>query len=294
MLSLSLEPAVIEVGGRTPVVVRLTNSAATELSQIRLSFRLPEGLELLRGQTSLLVQRLRPGETLAVPLVVQARRAGRLALEQLNLSFRDAQGRPRRYEGEVPAWIAQAARPTAPPPPPAPARLELVLAPDVLRQGLWTLLKVTVRNHGPGAAQRIRLWTPDPRWQAQPAELERLLPEEQADLLVNLKPLEAGELSLTWHLRYELADGTVEEQHFPVIVSVEKPESAPSTVTQIGQVWQIGGDVGLIKQAGQQPGQVGSGDPLRRCPVCHEPLSGLAYQRFCDHCGAELTVPPVS
>lgn len=314
MIRLTAEPAVIQVGVRTPAALRLTNRAAGELSQIRLSFRLPEGLELLRGQTSLTVQRLPPGETAQVPLVIQARRAGQQPVQQLNLSFRDWQGRIHRYEGEPPAWVAQVAEPAPPPPPPPPAPLELSWTWSALCLETWSLGEIVVSNPGPGVARRVRISSADPRAEVQPAEPEHLsasfrtapgrapgqpgteaglpaepedlLPGQEARLRLNLKPLEMGELSLAWRVRYELADGSVQERLFRMVVRVEKPKQPPASVTQISQVWQISGDVGLIKQTGTQPMPGGEPSQPTRCPSCGRPAP--PSQRFCEQCGARL------
>lgn len=107
MLELRLTPDHLEVGVRTNGHLCLTNRSPSRLSLIRLAFRAPSGVRLLRGQTTLDIPRLEPGETVQVPLVVEGVAPGSFALEQLNLSFRDPQGQTQRFDGQAPRWLVR-------------------------------------------------------------------------------------------------------------------------------------------------------------------------------------------
>jgi len=283
MLELSLVPSKLVEGVRTCCVLRVLNRSSECVYMVRLAFRLPNKLHLLRGDLALMLDRLHAGERAEVALEIKALAAGTFPLEQINLSFRDAKGRPHRFDGPAPGWEV---RPFVPSPAPIrpvtrPAELDLMLPSPTLTLGKWALLAGELHNHGPGLARQITITTNDRRWEIQSPKVFELPVGASLSFAVNIKPLEAGEVMLNLKIISELSDGSRRTDAWTQTMRVVGPTDAQEEQVHIGQVWQITGDVGLIKQTGYST-------DFPRCPSCGAPLAGDATQLFCSQCGARL------
>ena len=300
MLELYLEPVSIERGHRVDGSVCIANRSAGRLSLIRLAFRPPDGVRLWRGKTRVTVQRMKPGQVVKLPLVIEGIVCGEHGLQQLNLIYRDTEGRPQQYAGTGPHWeVREPQRRQPPSPASASLQLELNLPEEGLLTGSWALLRGTLYNGGPGLARRIRLVLADDRWELRPPEVLTLSSGEAVPVSLNLLPLSAGDMSLDLNLCYELSDGSARRKHHARLLRVGTPDGTRSQGGGTGQVITIGGDGVVIShqgtpaakpavsaRAGDDKTAVGE-PPQEPCP--HRRAHESPDYVFCPDCGQALS-----
>jgi len=115
VIDLSIHPTEMAINESTKVTLRLTNTGVGTCTNVRLTFRFPPEILLVRGKKRLQIARLGKGESYEHDLHLKARRTGEFQFSSSNFSYRDPFGQSVR-----PPQTKRSLHVVKPPPPPPP------------------------------------------------------------------------------------------------------------------------------------------------------------------------------
>jgi hypothetical protein len=186
VIAVSVHPGEIPVDWPVEMTLRLTNTGVGACTNVRLTFRLPLEILLIRGRRQVQVARLGRGEHHDHLLQVRARKEGAFRLVSTNFSYRDPAGRGRRVpETAVPLRVVAPVRVPIP-------ELELALETASLPLGEWSPLSGRIVNTGEVPAYGVTLSVAGPSLQAHGEMVGDLPPGDVLPFTLSTRVTEAG------------------------------------------------------------------------------------------------------
>lgn len=151
MIEIDVLPGRIPVGV-ADLEVRLANNEPEPYLNVRFTIRLPVGIMRLRGQESITVNRLSPGQSVVLPLRVQADSAGCYQLTSPNFSYRDHTGHSHRVNGFTAEIIVDPRSDPAP-----ESKVAVELKTTELPLGEWSTLRSRISNIGDADVTELKM-----------------------------------------------------------------------------------------------------------------------------------------
>ncbi len=260
MIALSVQPNQIPFDQPTDIVLRLINHDSGPCTSIRITFRMPKELLLIRGNRKCQLQLLTAGSLHELFFRVRAKSLGEFSILAANFSYQDQSGRVQRIlDGKITLSVI---RPTTIVKP----TIQIVLNPQNLEARKWLALVGIITNTGHGAVKNINLSAEGPTLSVRNITINDLKAGETKSFTLTVRVEEAGprfpiDIVTTFHDEND----QVYRRKWQQYIVVREIKQAPTFSQQTniygsitGQVHTGEGDINTSSNVEQSPNNLTS------------------------------------
>ena len=201
-----VQPLVVPVNGTVSVTITVKNTGEEVARELRVTDTFPEQFfELVSGETTFSRGVLRAGETVTFSYVLRAKIEGRAPIDRATVEYIDETGASRHTQSN-PGGIVSIVIPEI--------EYEIVEKPEAYEiVGSYVVYRVSIRNKGTGIARDVKIVVQLPETlmivsagegcdieetsNRVEFEVQELPPNEEKELLLELRPLTTGKYNIT-------------------------------------------------------------------------------------------------
>ena len=230
MIQVSVRPDTLVAGQAAVLRIGLSNTGQGTCSDVFFRLKLPPGMALVSGTTTIDVKEIPPQHEHAHQVTVRPGAAGEVEVGTTNFAYRDEDGVGQRHDWRASIRV-QAAR-AAPPPPaqtrsPGQSRLTVSYGGGKLAPDEWDSLDIVLRNATGVPLRDVTLTIGGPFQAAAPDPIRLLLDGETRRVPISVRVTDRGKIPVQIHTTYRYQDNrgqlNARAQDDKLIVEVAAP-----------------------------------------------------------------------
>lgn len=168
MIQISVHPNEVPINELTDLVVRLTNVSHGYCTGIRLSFRVPKEVVLVRGSGQFKVDLIEPKKHYDHAIRIRAKAPGKFTIVFTNFSYFDPSGSGQRIRDSFASLLVTDSIPCL------VSELQLQITTSKLNANQWSAISGTITNIGSDVAQQVVLVAHGPTLEARNVKIDNL------------------------------------------------------------------------------------------------------------------------